>query len=275
MASFADMRFGISGVEVFPLVPLVVGFCVATMTTPAGVSGAFLLLPFQMSVLDFTAPGVTPTNLLYNVISTPGGILRYRQQGNFDWDLVRAIAGGAVPGVFAGALLRVTVFEDPADFKAFVGFALLALAVGLFVQAFRSRSDTSADAEFFDTARVMLIGVVAGTIGGIYGISGGSIIAPVLVGVLRLPVRRVAAAALVATLITSLAGVASFEVIASLENTTNARPDWLLAALFGTGGALGGLVGARLNAVVQERKLKALLGVLATALACTYIAPLL
>jgi uncharacterized protein len=271
MASFG-MTFGVSGVEIFPLVPFVVGFCIASITTPAGVSGAFLLLPFQMSVLGFTAPGVTPTNLLYNVISTPGGIFRYRRQGSFDWELVRAIVCGAVPGVIVGAVLRVTVFEDPADFKAFVGCALLVLAGGLFVQVFRNTSVSEVD-ESFKGPHVIVLAGFAGIIGGIYGISGGSIIAPVLVGAFRLPVRRVASAALVATFVTSLTGVVSFEVIASLENIPNARPDWMLAVLFGLGGALGGLTGARLNALLPESKLKLLLGVLAAALAATYVAP--
>ncbi|MDQ3955765.1 MAG: sulfite exporter TauE/SafE family protein [Actinomycetota bacterium] len=269
------MSFEASGIEVFPLVPFLVGFCLASVTTSAGVSGAFLLLPFQVSVLGFTAPGVTSTNLLYNVISTPGGIFRYRQQGDFDRHLVRAIASGAVPGVVGGAVLRVTVFEDPADFKAFVGFALLPLAAGLFVRAFRNSTSADAHAESFAEVPVILLAAVAGTIGGIYGISGGSIIAPALVGVFRLPVRRVAAAALVATFITSVTGVVSFEVIAFVKDIPNARPDWVLATLFGLGGALGGLTGARLSVFLQDRKLELLLGVLAMALAVTYISPLL
>ena len=32
-----------------------------------GVSGAFLLLPFQVSVLGFTSPAVSPTNLIFNI----------------------------------------------------------------------------------------------------------------------------------------------------------------------------------------------------------------
>ena len=52
-------------------VALVAAFAIAAVTTPAGVSGAVLLLPFQLSVLDTPSPSVTPTNLLYNVVATP------------------------------------------------------------------------------------------------------------------------------------------------------------------------------------------------------------
>jgi len=54
---------------------------IAAVTTPAGVSGAVLLLPFQVSVLGTPSPSVTPTNLLYNVIATPGALFRYWRQG--------------------------------------------------------------------------------------------------------------------------------------------------------------------------------------------------
>ena len=40
---------------------------IGVLATPAGISGAVLLLPFQVSVLGTPSPAVTPTNLLYNV----------------------------------------------------------------------------------------------------------------------------------------------------------------------------------------------------------------
>jgi uncharacterized membrane protein YfcA len=49
---------------------------IAVLATPAGISGAVLLLPFQVSVLGTPSPAVTPTNLLYNVVATPGPLYR-------------------------------------------------------------------------------------------------------------------------------------------------------------------------------------------------------
>jgi uncharacterized membrane protein YfcA len=268
--------FPISGVEVFPLVPVLVGFAIASFTTPAGVSGAFLLLPFQFSVLGFTAPGVTPTNLLYNVISTPGGVWRYLRQGSVDFSLVRAIATGAVPGVIAGSVLRVTLFDDPGTFKAFVGAILFLLGTNIVAQATRRPYGRSEVREHFSHLKVFFLGASAGIIGGIYGVSGGSIVAPVLAGVFGLSVKRVAAAALVATFITSVVGVLSFQLLALRESAPAAAgPDWMLALLFGLGGALGGFTGARLNDRFPERGLRFLLGALAMVLAAFYVIPVL
>lgn len=54
----------------------VCAFLLALVATPAGVSGAVLLLPIQLSVLHVPSPAVTPTNLLFNVAAVPGGLLR-------------------------------------------------------------------------------------------------------------------------------------------------------------------------------------------------------
>jgi uncharacterized membrane protein YfcA len=78
------MHFPVSGVECAVWLPPLVAFLVALLTTPAGISGAFLLLPFQMSVLGFVSPSVTPTNLVFNIVATPGGIYRYIREHHMD-----------------------------------------------------------------------------------------------------------------------------------------------------------------------------------------------
>lgn len=270
------MLFPVSGVEVSPVVPVLVGVVVAASTTPTGVSGAFLLMPFQLSVLGFTSPGVTPTNLLYNVISTPGGVLRYAAQRDFDRELVGAIVKGAVPGVVAGSLFRIFVFSDPARFKAFVGVMLFGLGSNLVIQSLMKTKRTESFRPQVGIRWISLLGAGAGFFGGIYGISGGSIVAPVLAGFFGLPVGRVAPAALLATFITSVAGVLSFELIdlATADGPSHG-PDWLLAVLFGIGGAAGGNVGARLNKRVPEVWLRRALGTIAIAVGISYISQFL
>ncbi len=65
------MHFPVSGVDISPLIPLTVAFGVSFFTSMGGVSGAFLLLPFQVSVLHFASPAVSPTNLVYNIVGIP------------------------------------------------------------------------------------------------------------------------------------------------------------------------------------------------------------
>src|SRR5205809_2568111 len=103
----------LSGVWV-EVVALVAAFAIAVITTPAGVSGAVLLLPFQVSVLGTPSPSVTPTNLLYNVVACPGAMWRYWRQGQTGGTLTWLLLAGTLPGVVAGSVIRVYVLPGPA-----------------------------------------------------------------------------------------------------------------------------------------------------------------
>jgi len=96
-----------------------------------GVSGAFLLLPFQVSVLHFTSPAVSPTNLVYNIVGIPGGVYRYIREGRMALPLALVIISGTLPGVFIGAIIRIKYLPDPRHFKVFVGCVLLYIGIRL------------------------------------------------------------------------------------------------------------------------------------------------
>ena len=125
------MHFAVSGVDVFPLIPVIVAFVVSFFTSMGGVSGAFLLLPFQMSVLGFVNPSVSPTNLVYNIVAIPSGVYRYIKEGRMAWALAWVIIAGTLPGVFMGAIIRIKYLPDPRNFKFFVGCVLLYIGIRL------------------------------------------------------------------------------------------------------------------------------------------------
>lgn len=121
------MHFPVAGIDVNPLVPPLVAFVISFFTSMGGVSGAFLILPFQVSVLGFTSPAVSPTNQLYNIVSIPSGVYRYIREGRMLWPLTWTVIVGTLPGVVIGALLRIWYLPNPRDFKLFVGLVLLYL----------------------------------------------------------------------------------------------------------------------------------------------------
>jgi uncharacterized membrane protein YfcA len=96
-----------------------------------GVSGAFLLLPFQVSFLNFTSPSVSATNFVFNIVAIPSGVYRYLKEGRMAWPLTWVVIVGTLPGVFIGYYLRILYFPDPKAFKLFVGCVLLYLGIRL------------------------------------------------------------------------------------------------------------------------------------------------
>ena len=117
--------FTASGVQTWLWLPPVVACVVSIFTSMVGISGAFLLLPFQMSVLHFTSPAVSATNLVFNLIAAPSGVYRYLKEGRMAWPLAGIIVVGTLPGIAIGYFVRVWLLPDPRAFKLFVGAVLL------------------------------------------------------------------------------------------------------------------------------------------------------
>ena len=123
------MYFPVSGVDVSPAVPVLMAFIVSFFTSMGGVSGAILLLPFQMSFLGYTNPSVSATNQLFNVVAIPSGVYRYFKEGRMVWPLTWAVIIGTLPGVLIGAIVRVTYLPNPKNFKLFAALVLLYVGV--------------------------------------------------------------------------------------------------------------------------------------------------
>ena len=125
------MFFPVSGVEVNPLIPPLIALVVSTFTSMGGVSGAFLLLPFQVSILNFTSPAVSPTNLVFNIVAIPSGVYRFIREGRMNWPVAGATILGTLPGLWFGALIRKDWLPNPHHFKLFVGCGLLYIGLRL------------------------------------------------------------------------------------------------------------------------------------------------
>lgn len=257
------------------VVALAAAFTIATLATPAGVSGAVLLLPFQVSVLGTPSPAVTPTNLLYNVIATPGGLYRYRRQGQTGGRLAVALIAGTLPGVIAGSVIRVELLPGARVFDLVVAAVLLPLGVWLALTRPAARepgeggSDQPRRVRVIPGPALIALAAAVGCVGGIYGIGGGSILAPVLIGTGR-PPADVAPAALASTFVTSVAGVITFTVLAISQHGSIA-PDWPTGVALGIGGLAGAYTGARVQSRLPEVFIRRLVGILVIAIAVRYL----
>ena len=280
------MRFPVAGIEVSPFVPPLVAFAVSFFASMGGLSGAFLLLPFQMSFLGYVNPSVSSTNQLFNVVAVPGGIYRYSREKRLFRPLAAIISAGTLPGVFLGAYVRVVWLPDPGRFKLFAAAVLLYLG-GMLLKNLLSRpnappvGNNAAPAaaqslvvempEFSarriscifqgkeyscPTAGVFILSLMVGIVGGVYGIGGGVFIAPFMVSWFRLPIHVIGGATLLGTFFTSAAGVLFYTLLAPFFPEQSVAPDWALGLLFGMGGLAGMYCGARCQKHVPAAAIK-------------------
>ena len=293
------MYFPIANIEINPFIPPAVAFFISFFTSMGGVSGAFLLLPFQVSVLGFNTPAVSATNQLFNIIAIPSGVYQYIKEGRMVWPLTWVVIIGTLPGVLVGAVIRIQYLPDPRNFKMFVGLVLLyigsRLIKGILTKKRIENGKLSAEEEFqnivkefntkyeknklpkvivtqfsltrisydfygqnfnINTFGIVALSAVVGIIGGVYGIGGGSIIAPFFISFFGLPVYTIAGAALMGTFVTSIAGVIFYQTIAPFYPDMAISPDWLLGFLFGIGGFGGMYCGARVQKFVSAKTIK-------------------
>ena len=287
--------FPVSGVHTWLWLPPLVAFCVSAVTSTAGITGAFLLLPFQISVLGFASPAVSATNLVYNIVSTPGGIFRFLREKRLIWPLAGVVVLGTLPGVVIGGLVRLRWLPDPGRFRVFAGCVMLYIGVRLLLGLRRKGgagrpANGDFNVELLSASwpalsyrfqeedyrcgfrGLFLLSFAVGIVGSVYGIGGGAIIAPFLVSFYRLPVHTIAGATLVGTFASSGAGVLFYALAAPFYPGLVITPDWLLGALFGLGGLAGTYLGARMQRHIPAFRLKLLLGVIVLSVALKYLA---
>jgi len=265
------------------------------VSSTAGVTGAFLLVPFQLSVLGLGTPSVSATNHLYNVMAAPGAFSGYQGQKRILWPLAAVLAAGTLPGILAGVYLRVRYLPDPELFRPFVGSVLVLLGLVVVARAWvgrgaqrrgnggglsaieldwrRLRYRFGGEAHSLSVPLAWLVSLLVGIVGGAYGVGGGVFTSSYLIGACGLPVYTTAGATLAATFAASCVGAAGFIVAAwtGAAGTAPAAPDWSLAVAMGLGGLVGGRVGARVQRFLSSTVISALLAVFMLLLGVGYI----
>ncbi|MFN3545751.1 MAG: sulfite exporter TauE/SafE family protein [Thiobacillus sp.] len=285
-------HFAASGVETWLWLPPLAALVIALFTSMVGISGAFLLVPFQLSVLGFASPAASATNLVFNLVAIPGGMLRYARENRLFWPLALVITAGGAPGTLAGAWLRTHWLAERALFEPFVAAILAYLAwrmladwrrggaaapsagtVRLLEADWREiRFAHGATTHAFRVLPMLGLSFVVGVIGTAYGIGGGSFMVPLCLAVWRLPLHAIAGATLTATLLTSMIALAAYAWLPAPAGVA-VRPDWALGLAFGVGGLAGAYLGARMQKRVSQRTLKGFLAVLLIGLAIHYAWP--
>ena len=255
--------FPISGVETYWWLPGLVAFVISFFTSMGGLSGAFLLMPFQVSILGFTAPAVNPTNMMYNIFAIPGGVYRFIRMKRLVWPLAITIISGAAPGLIIGAYIRMKYLVDPRNFKLFIGLVLIYVVFKLLKDINRKKRIIKNNADIrvkilrfsvriirfkfndevyqISSGVLFLLALIVGIISGAYGIGGGAVIAPILVAVFGLPIYAVAGAVLLGTFLSSIVGVFIYSILMPIvtHGQLGASPDWLLGLSLGVGGFAG------------------------------------
>ncbi|MBM4420912.1 MAG: sulfite exporter TauE/SafE family protein [Chloroflexi bacterium] len=239
-----------------PVVLPFVGMTVAGIGTLIGSGGGFMLVPL-LALLDPALPTASLTAISIGVVVFTGasGTVAYVRQGRVDTVSAVPLALATIPGGVAGALLTRGIARG--TFDLLFAALLLGLAAFLFMRKpvpasvpiaapgwgvfDRSLTDAAGNRYRYrvNLPVAILIALVEGLVVSLFGVGGGFLMVPVLVGILRFPPHVATATSTFMVLITALA-----------STLTHLGGDKLAGhvptvALLGVGAVVGAQIGAR------------------------------
>ncbi len=228
----------------FALVLLVV----AGLYAAVGQAGATGYLA-AMGVLGLDPAVMKPTALALNLVVAGIAAIQFRRAGQFSW---RTFYPFAVLG-FPFSLIGGAVGLPGPLYYPLVGALLIAASVLMLARAAFPRSPQTGSAPVEPPFwPALCAGAAVGFVSGTTGTGGGVFLAPVILAMNWVDVRRTAAVTAAYNLLNSAAALAGS--YATLGRLPPSLPSWLVAV------AVGGMIGATLGARhLPERTLRCLL----------------
>ena len=201
-----------------------------------GGGGSILAVPLMVYLVGVKSPHIAIGTSAFAVAANAGiGLLNHARAGNVKWR-----CGGmyAAAGIF-GALIGSTAGKAFNGQKLLFLFALVMLVVGALMLRGRGNAGLAGAACNRENApKVLGFGLGTGLFSGFFGIGGGFLIVPGLVGSTNMPILNAVG--------TSLVAVTAFGLTTSFNYALSGLVDWNLAFIFIAGGILGSVFGTKI-----------------------------
>jgi uncharacterized protein len=209
---------------------------VALLYASVGQAGASGYLA-AMGLFGLAPAAMKTTALSLNLLVAGIGTFQFWRSGLSSWRFFYPFAVLGFPfSLVGGAVQLPTNIYYPA-----VGIILLLSAAQMFRSARRKSAMSALPPAQPPFIPALLTGAVIGFVSGTTGTGGGIFLAPVILAMNWVTLRRTAAVTAAYNLLNSAAALIGAHGI--LSSTPRALPVWLLAV--GTGGAIGAFVGSR------------------------------
>lgn len=235
---------------------ITIGFVGAFVAGLVGIGGAIILIPMliygpPLAGLEglgiHAASGVTMVQV---AVSGSVGMLAHRQVGNLEPSLIWSLGGSMALGSLIGALAS-GLLNDAALRAVFATLAAVAAALMLGGRRPVDREPTTGPV-LYKKGLALTLGGVTGVLVGMVGAGGGFLLVPLMVFVLRIPVRRAVGSTLAIVAVSGLTG--------GIGKAVSGQIEWLLALALVVGAMPGAHLGARLSKRLSVTVLARLLG---------------
>jgi len=214
----------------------VVGFTLGLV----GGGGSIMAVPLLVYVVGVANPHVAiGTSAIAVAASAAANLAGHARAKTVKWPCALVFAASGIVGAAAGAQFGKMVDGS----RLLMLFGILMVAVGLLMLRPRKSGDNADIKLTRETAAKLLpmligIGFAVGALSGFFGIGGGFLIVPGLIGATAMP--------LINAIGSSLVSITAFGLTTAASYAWSGLVDWTLASLFVVGGAVGGIFGIQL-----------------------------
>jgi uncharacterized membrane protein YfcA len=228
----ADLLATASGI----LVGLVLGLL--------GGGGSILAVPLLLYVVGVTDPHTAiGTSAVAVAASAAINLVLHARQGTIKWPCAIAFAVAGSLGALVGAYLGKAVDGQ----KLLLAFAVAMIGVGISMLLRKpATGDVDVRISLRLAARLLPTGFFTGMASGFFGIGGGFLIVPGLIGATNMIMLNAVGSSLVA--------VTAFGGATAASYALSGHVLWDVAGWFVLGGVGGGLLGVRLGSALATRK---------------------
>jgi hypothetical protein len=230
------------------LLSLVSGGIVGFTLGLVGGGGSIMAVPLLVYVVGVPNAHVAiGTSAIAVAASAATNLFGHARAKTVKWSCALVFALSGVAGAAAGAHVGKMVDGN----RLLMLFGVLMVVVGVAMLRPRKSGgnpDVKLTRESMTRLLPLLIGIgfLVGALSGFFGIGGGFLIVPGLMGATAMP--------LINAIGSSLVSVTAFGLTTAASYAVSGLVDWPLAGLFIAGGALGGLAGIKLSTRLAGHK---------------------
>ena len=208
-----------------------IGFTLALV----GGGGSILAVPLMVYLVGLANPHVAiGTSAFAVAVNAVTGLIGHARAHTVKWRCGGMFAASGV----IGALLGSTMGKSVDGHKLLILFAMVMVLIGVLMLKGRGNAgNPGAECNREKAPKVLSYGLGTGLFSGFFGIGGGFLIVPGLVGSSGMPILNAIG--------TSLIAVTAFGLTTALNYAYSGLIDWPLALVFIAGGIVGGWAGTR------------------------------
>ncbi|MGE6631866.1 sulfite exporter TauE/SafE family protein [Bacillus sp. NPDC077027] len=246
----------------FIITLLIIGFIGSFLSGMVGIGGSvinypmLLYIPPLVGVMSLSAHEVSGVGAIQVLFATLGGVWAYRKSGFLNHSLILYMGSSVLIGSLLGSYMSDLIPEEGINFI----YGILAIIAVILMMISKKGRELEIDEEVsFNKGLATSLAFIIGGLSGILGAGGAFILVPIMLSVLKIPVRVTIASSLAITFLSSIG--ATVGKVATGQVLFVPALVLIIASLIAA--PLGAKVGQKINATILQWALAIIISVTA------------